>query len=61
MTDEIIERLLPKIFDDVVDKKWKDFNSNVDLSVALAFMKIFFDEPEEPDEGPLDIMYLFSA
>lgn len=61
MTDEIVERLLPKIFDDVVDKRWKDFNSNVDLSVALAFFKIFFDEPEESDEGPLDIMYLFSA
>ena len=61
MTDEIVERLLPKIFDDVVDKRWKDFNSNVDLSVALAFFKIFFDEPDEPDEGPLDIMYLFSA
>ena len=61
MTDEIVERLLPKIFDDVVDKRWKDFNSNVDLSVALAFFKIFFDEPEDSDEGPLDIMYLFSA
>ena len=61
MTDEIVEHLLPKIFDDVVDKRWKDFNSNVDLSVALAFFKIFFDEPEDSDEGPLDIMYLFSA
>ena len=61
MNDEIVERLLPKIFDDVVDKRWKDFNSNVDLSVALAFFKIFFDEPEDSDEGPLDIMYLFSA
>ena len=61
MADEIVERLLPKIFDDVQAKRWKDFNSNIDTSVALAFFKIFYEEPEETDDGPLDIMYLFSA
>ena len=57
----MIERLLPKIFDDVQVKHWKDLNSNIDLSIALAFLKCVFEEPEDHNDGPLDVMYLFSA
>ena len=53
--------MLPKIFDDVQVKHWKDLNSNIDLSIALAFLKCVFEEPEDHNDGPLDVMYLFSA
>lgn len=36
--DEIVEKLLPKIFDDVFSKNWRDINSNIDLWIALEFL-----------------------
>ena len=56
--DELIERLLPKIFDDVTMKKWQDYNGNIDLDIILEFLKLSF-EPVE-DEERIDIGYLFT-
>jgi len=52
ISDELVERLIPKIFDDVFSKNWRDDNSNIDLSIALEFVDtsyehIYGDEPHK--------------
>jgi len=49
--------MLPKIFDDVAMKGWKDRNSNIDLWIVLELLKIYFDPALE---GPMPVEYLFT-
>ena len=44
--DERIEHLLPKIFDNVQMKGWRDVNSNLDTSIVLSFFEEFFSQQD---------------
>ena len=38
-SEELSERLFPKIFDDVQMKKWKSVNGSIDTQIAIEFIK----------------------
>lgn len=41
--DEVVIRLLPKIFDDASMKNWRNINSNIDTWIALTFLDKYFE------------------
>ena len=51
--DELTERLLPKIFDDVSRKAWRNMNGNIDTTIAIEFLEQAFGE-EDMDDQDLD-------
>ena len=48
--DQRVIHLLPKIFDNVSVKDWRKYDTNIDASIALEFLELFFEEetPAEP-------------
>ena len=42
--NELVERVWPKIFDDVHVKRWKDFHSYIDTFICLEFLKTVFED-----------------
>ena len=59
--DELLEKLLPKIFDDVVKKGWKDINSNIDLKIALEFLSASLEHSFGGYEEKLQVSYLLTV
>jgi len=59
--DELLEKLLPKIFDDVFSKGWKDINSNTDLKIALEFLSASLEHSYGNYPEKLEVSYLLTV
>ena len=58
--DELAERLLCKIFDDIQVKNWKSMNGTIDVNIAIDFIEESLICSSDKQEEPLDIMTFFS-
>ena len=59
--DELAERLLPKIFDDIQVKNWKSMNGTIDAKIAIDFIEESLICSSDKQEETLDIMKIFSV
>ena len=58
---ELNEVLLPKLFDDVFSKNWRDVNSNIDLKIALEFLGASLEHMYGRYKEKLQVSYLLTA
>ena len=59
-TNDVLEILMPKLFDDVSKKICKEFSTNFDAQIVLTYLNVYI-EPKTDETDNNDIMYLFSV